>query len=102
MIDNRANNGLLGKYGNDILQAVENEVGKIDDSVLFYKIETENGNLVGYFSLKTDVENELLVANKFQKEIRPAFKDNSQEIDTFIEDFINSKDWTNDILQTIN
>ena len=96
MIDGRAGTLLANKIGNDILELVSAEVKKVSDNVIFYKIEGDNGVLVGYFSLIVNTSN--FTAAEYQKNIRPNFINFTTEIQQKINTFILNGDWRFDIL----
>lgn len=78
-----------------VIQAYTNgEIAKITSDVIPYKIETEDGSLAGFFTLKTGV----LQIALFQFQLRPAFTSFSADISQIIGNFILSNNWNIDIL----
>lgn len=68
------------------------EVAKITEDVLFYRIETNNGNLAAYVALN-GISGAIVT-----QQLRTAFKAFSAEITTQISNFINNNGWKDDIL----
>lgn len=75
---------------------VDAEVDKIVDltNVIPYKIETDMGNLAGFFSLQTVGTKATLL----QFQLRPAFQNFNADISQIIGNFILSNNWIVDIL----
>lgn len=96
IIDGRKDNpNVYGQTGDVIKAFTDAEVAKASKpDVLKYKMETENGNLVGALTLK--VENGS--ANLYQLWLREAFKVNISEITQDISIFITSLTWAYDAL----
>lgn len=71
------------------------KVNKVTPNTIPYKIETDNGNLAGYFILMIDYNGiPVLVDYLF----RPAFVQFSSEISQIINNFITSGNWQFDTL----
>lgn len=96
MIDARVGTNLENALGTVIKSVTDAQVNLIDDNVLFYKIETIQGNLVGYFSIKVNPNTG--AGNLFIQTIRPAFNDNLLEINEQISNFILNGAWQSDYL----
>jgi hypothetical protein len=71
------------------------EIAKIIYDVIPYKIETDNGNLVGYFTLQTNGNKATLL----QMQLRSSFSIFNEYILILISDFIISNKWIYDILK---
>lgn len=85
---------ISNQVGAIIKQYVDGEINKVVANVIPYKIETENGNLAGYFTLQTDGQFAILL----QKQLRPAFQQFDGEISAEITTFIQQNGWKNDFL----
>jgi hypothetical protein len=96
LIDNRATNGLAGKTGFEIKSVTDAAVLDITTQDIFYLVETELGNLAGYFVLRVYLTN--FSVNLISIQLRPAFKDQSADINQKIADFVNSGLWKTDYL----
>lgn len=95
LIDNRENiPAIKNKIGSIIKQYTDTEVGKVGDDCVFYKIETYQGNLAGYFTAKIGSQG----VSVLQFELRSAFQQFSQEIYGQITNFISSGEWRKDYL----
>ncbi len=70
------------------------EIGKVTVAVLPYRIENENGNLMGYFTVRTKFGNGIL----YQKQIRPAFHQFDSIISQEISNFIHNGSFKLDLL----
>lgn len=96
LIDKRASvPEIKNQIGTAIKTFIDSQVAMVTDSTLFYKIETGNGNLAGYFTL-TVVRTG--VVSILQYELRPAFEQFSSEISKELANFINNGYWANDYL----
>lgn len=96
LIDNRATNGLAGKTGFEIKEVTDAAVEEVGVSDIFYILETDLGNLAGYFVLRVNISN--FTVNLTNVELRPAFKSQNDEIQQQIALFINQGIWKTDIL----
>jgi len=96
MIDSRAKSMPIAVNGNQIKVLVDAEVAKVTPTVIFYKIETNNGVLVGYFSLQVNTQNKS--ATLLQYQIRPPFLINDTTIKQQINGFITNAEWEGDYL----
>lgn len=96
LIDNRSTNGLAGKTGFEIKAVTDQAVVNITTQDLFYLVETDFGNLAGYFILRVYVSN--FSVNLVGVELRPAFKDQNMEIMQKVTEFVNSGLWKTDYL----
>jgi len=97
LIDSRGtNSSLYTASGNAVLSYTNGKVALVTSSVLPYKIETDTGNLVGYFNL-TVVESPKS-ASLLNKQLRSAFQKYDSEISQVISNFITSSNWQADYL----
>lgn len=96
MIDSRSLSMPLGVDGNIIKELVDLELNKINENVIFYKLENEKGILIGYVLLKIDTDKKIATLLKYQ--LRPLFRQNNKEIKQKINDFIINGKWKRDIL----
>lgn len=96
LIDNRTTNGLAGKTGFEIKEVTDQAVVNITTQDLFYLVETDFGNLAGYFVLRVYLSN--FSVNLASIELRPAFKDQSVPIMQKITEFVNAGLWKTDYL----
>lgn len=96
IIDGRKGNSAVAvQPGYAIKAFTDNEVDKSSQpGVIPYKMETVNGNLVGYMSIKVDNGQPSL----YQLWLREAFKVNSAQIISEIGIFIQGLDWQFDSL----
>jgi hypothetical protein len=94
MIDSRAYSMPPNINGNQIQPLVDAEVANVTRDVIFYKIESTLGNLVGYFSLKKNGS----VGTKYQQQIRPPFLVDISMINSLIDNFVLANDWQKDYL----
>ncbi len=83
---------ILSKTGAQIKAYTDSEVSKITDNVLFYTIETNDGNLGGYFALQIQGNSAIL----YLKQLRPAFVEMDTAISSQINTFINEGTWRRD------
>lgn len=90
IVDNRTNiPAIKSAYGVAIDAYVSGQILLVLPDSLFYKIESENGNLAGFFTL--DMLNNGVVLSLFM--LRPAFQQFNTEITEKINNFIISGDW---------
>ncbi len=95
-IDARATTMPSGINGNEVQILIDQQLAQINDQTIVYKIETDFGNLVGYFTLQVNTSNKTcMVASEV---IRQAFQQYSVQISEFINNFIQSNDWQFDYL----
>lgn len=96
IIDGRAGNpAVSGQTGFVIKEFYDDEVSKArKPGVIPYKMETVNGNLIGFMSLKTENGS----ASLYQLWLRQAYKTSSDIINQEISIFITSRNWVFDIL----
>ena len=81
--------------GNDVKVYFDDIVANVKSRKLLpYKLETVDGNLIGYFAIS--VTNN--VGNLEYSCIRPQFQNTSSQIMTEVNNFITSKRWTCDII----
>lgn len=94
MIDNRLRLEMNGQNGNIVQQKIDAEVSAIGNPPLFYVIESNSGNLCGYFYIK--IVNDAGTLGK--KNYRPQYVKNFDEFDDMVTKFISSNQWKNDYL----
>lgn len=85
---------ISNKNGFAIKAYCDVEIAKVTDNVIPYKIETENGNVAGFFTLQTNGS----ITTLYQKQLRPAFVQFDIELNQLISNFINTNRWINDTL----
>lgn len=96
-IDARANIPAIKNAVGAVIKAyTDAEAAKITDDVLFYKVETTEGVLAGYFSLK--IINGGTVATILQYQTRISFSTYVTQISSQITNFINNGSWKQDYL----
>ena len=86
-----------GKVGSVIKSYTDAQTGVVTDSHIFYKIETDSGNLAGYFTLNVGDASDVGVT-LVQFELRPAFRVNMLRISTQIANFMSAGGWRYDTL----
>ncbi len=95
LIDSRATiPAIATKIGVIIKTFTDWEVNQITSNVLPYKIETDKGNLCGYFTIRMNGQAAFL----FQYQLRPAFVQFNTEISQQINIFIQQNIWRQDYL----
>lgn len=95
LIDSQYNiNAISGKLGSVIKAYTDAEVSKVNDNVLPYRIENDNGNLAGYFTLTINGNSVYL----FQVQFRPAFVPFDTQILSEINAFIINGGYKKDVL----
>jgi len=94
LIDARSSKSIKNQIGSVIKQFTDEQVSMITDECIFYKIETNTGNLAGYFTLKVSGTSVAL----FQFETRSSFVQFNNTISGQIVNFISSGDWKFDYL----
>lgn len=95
LIDNRANiPAIRSAVGTVIKSYTDAETDKVKENCLFYKIESYEGNLAGYFTLEVGS----LGVSVLQFELRSAFQQFNQEISGQITNFISLGEWRKDYL----
>ena len=70
-------------------------VNMVNEDTVPYKIETDTGNLVGYFNILVGIDGNASLMNS---QIRPAFQNFDAEISQLIITFIASNDWVYDFI----
>lgn len=96
LIDNRANiPEIKNKVGSVIKTFTDAQAAMVGDTEMFYKIETENGNLAGYFTLMYVRAGEV---SRLQFELRAAYQQFSAEISGLVSTFIQTSGWQADWL----
>lgn len=96
IIDARKGSILANKTGPVIKTEIDSRLSLITANVLVYKIETEKGNMGGYFSMIVNEENKTGILQ--QKVIRPSFESKQLEISQLISNFIFGGQWKRDFL----
>jgi hypothetical protein len=97
LIDSRANIAAIKTAGGFAVKAyTDSQVALVTDTVIPYKIETNEGNLAGYFNLSVSTNPKSAVLLNAQ--LRPAFVQFNSEISQIISNFIISNDWQFDYL----
>lgn len=97
VMDGRFQNpALSGMSGFEVKNYVDNQIALITSDVLPYKIETMDGNFVGYISII--VSNIGQTGVEFQRWIRPSFSAFSNEISNAISIFVSQNLWKPDFL----
>lgn len=94
MIDSRKGTPLANQIGSIIKSSTDAEVAKVVSNVIPYKLESLQGNLVGYIGLRI-VDN---AASVYLKGLRPAYQPFDADISNQINIFITSNVWVNDLL----
>ncbi len=94
LIDSRKGTPLANQIGSVIKSATDAEVAKVVPGVIPYKLETMQGNLVGYIALQVASG----AASVYLKGLRPAFQPFDADISSQINTFIISNIWVNDLL----
>jgi hypothetical protein len=88
---------IKNQIGSVIKAYNDTEISKIQSDVLFYKIETTDGVLAGYFSVRIKV-NIAVHAVLLQYQLRPSFNSFVTQISAQINTFINNGTWNQDYL----
>lgn len=96
IIDSRAGTPLAHQIGTVIKAYTDSQVALVTDSVLVYKIESNLGNIAGYFTLQVILGNQTAQLQQFV--LRPAFKQFLSEISAQIDTFITELQWKPDFL----
>jgi hypothetical protein len=65
-------------------------------TTIFYKVESLQGSLAGYFTLNVNTGNKTAVLGQFV--LRPAFQQFLNQIQNQISNFIQSNNWNGDYL----
>lgn len=96
LIDSRGTIPAIQTVGGYELKSYnDSQVAIVTDTVIPYKIETETGNLAGYFNVQTKSETRAVLQGY---QLRPAFQQFDAEILQIITNFIASNVWQYDIL----
>lgn len=91
LIDKRASiPEIKNKIGADIKIFIESQIQLFSENDVFYKIESDSGNLAGYFSIKKVREG---VGSMVLYELRPNFADFELQISNQVANFIMSNEW---------
>jgi hypothetical protein len=93
LIDSRsAIPAIAGQLGSVIKSFIDKEIALVTPEVLPYKIESSNGNLAGYFTIRLNSHSGFL----FQYQLRPPFVQFNAEISQIINNFIKSNSFSQD------
>lgn len=96
IIDGRGTNPIIATLGGyEMKTYTDTKVEAVRSNTIPYKIETDKGNLAGYFVLGIKGNGACVLAESL---LRPAFVSFSSEISQKINTFIQSGDWQFDIL----
>lgn len=109
LIDDRANIPAIANQTGAVIKAYfDIEVDKVTHNprdVLFFRIETINnknqiadGVLAGYFSLLVKGQMPTATASLYQFQLRPAFKQNTNQLSAEITIFIQNNSWKRELL----
>lgn len=79
---------IADKYGFDVKNYCDSIISIVNSSVLPFRIETEQGNLAGWFTLQTGE-----IVSIIGKQLRPAFLADDAAISGLINNFITGNDW---------
>jgi hypothetical protein len=85
---------ISGKAASVVKAYVDAEYSKVIDGVIPYRIENDNGNLAGYFTLVANGNSISL----FQKQLRPAFVQFDVQLSNEINNFIINGGYRKDML----
>jgi|ERR1700733_546044 len=85
---------IANKLGSVTKAYADAQISAISNNVIPYKIETENGNLAGYFALQINNG----IPSILQMQVRPAFVSDNANISILIGNFIISNLWNFDYL----
>jgi hypothetical protein len=86
---------ISNKLGSVIKDYCDTEIGKVADNVLPFRIETNDGNLAGYFTIQVTGA----TVSILQTQIRPAFLQFNTTISNIIATFITNGEWKRFYLQ---
>lgn len=86
---------IAGKGGFEVYDYFNEEIDKVTDGIVPYKIESETGSLVAYFSVKVTGN----AGQLYQTFIRPNFQQFADDINQKIAIFIFNGYWKQDFLQ---
>lgn len=96
IIDGRGLNPAIATLGGYEMKAyTDSKVAQVIVGVIPYKIETDAGNLAGYFLLMVDYNGSPVLMDYL---LRPAFVQFDSQISQIINNFIQSNDWQFDTL----
>lgn len=97
ILDSRSTISLLhNKTGFQVRDYIEGEINKINDETLIYSIESDMGNLAGYFTLIIDRIKRTAIVGQYQ--LRPAYLQLDTQISQQISNFITANEWKKDFL----
>lgn len=96
-IDARTDNPAIKNQIGSVIKAYNDSIlGTINSNSLVYKVETDSGNLAGYFVLQVDPSNQTVVLSRLVT--RPAFNVSVTQISSQIKQFITNGGWKQDFL----
>lgn len=81
--------------GYEVKAYTDSQVALVTNTVIPYKIETDGGNLAGYFNIQAKSATRGVLQTY---QLRPAFKQFDSQILGIITNFISSNEWIEDIL----
>lgn len=87
---------IKNQVGSVIKSYVDSKVALVSENTIFYKIETDQGVMAGYFTIEVNTANKTALLGQFL--LRPAFVKFSGEITNIITNFIALKKWQKDYL----
>lgn len=96
LIDARATTMPKNATGYQIDAVVNAAIAQVNNDVIFYKLETGAGNLVGYFTLTANPISKTVIMSSLV--LRPAFEKNITIISEQINNFIINRGYQNNIL----
>lgn len=96
-IDARSDNPAIRNQTGAVIKAYNDSIlATINLNSLVYKVETDTGNLAGYFVLQVDPSNQTVVLSRLVT--RPAFKVSVTQISSEIKQFITNGGYKQDYL----
>jgi len=96
LIDNRANIVQIKNKGGSVIKAVtDTQAAMVGDNDMFYKIETDTGNLAGFFTLRYLTAGQVTL---LQFQLRGTYQQFSANISRLISNFMQNGEWMADWL----
>lgn len=87
---------IKNQVGSVIKSFTDSQVSLIGENCIFYKVETDLGNIAMVFAISVNTQNK--TANLLLQYIRPAFQENSIGMSNIVINFITSNNWYADFL----
>ena len=87
---------IKNQVGSIIKSYTDSQVALIGNNCIFYKVESDLGNIAMVFAINVNVENKTV--NLLFQYIRPAYQKNSTLMSNIVTNFITSNLWQKDIL----